>query len=142
MSTPLYLTAEERAVFEKLPADLRRNWIVMDETLTCYETERQLKIRRDIFRKQDPAFKALIAKLESMKEPKSFDEAIVAIGPIPKQLLLNLLFTMGAGYLRECVEGIVSSIREKSDVKALAEFSGLRHLLLESNLQPLPDHTP
>ncbi len=136
MSIPLYLTAEERMVFEKLPAKVREGWIVMEEMLTSYETERQLKVRRNIFRRKDPAFEALLAKLEGMKEPGSFDDAMAAIGCVPKSLIMNLLFTMGAGFLRECVQGVLGSVKIADDLRAVAELSGLRHLLLESNLKP------
>lgn len=135
MSTPLYLTAEERTVFEKLPADLRRNWIVMDETLTCYETERQLKIRRDIFRKKDPAFVRLLEKLGALKEPVSIEKLTEEVGPVPQILLMDIFFTMGAGFLRDCILAILSAAQP--DVSALAECAGLRHLLLESNSKPV-----
>ena len=135
MSTPLYLTAEERAVFEKLPASVREKWVVIDETLTSYETERQLKIRRDIFRKKDPAFMRLLEKLGTLKELVSIEQLTDAVGPVPPTLLMNIFFTMGAGFLRDCTMAILSSAQP--DVTALAECAGLRHLLLESNLKPV-----
>ncbi len=137
MTHPLYLTAQERKAFEKLPAKLREGWIVTEEMLTSYETEKQLKIRREIFRKKDPAFVDLLKKLEGMKESKTMEETLQAIGPITKPLLLHIYFTMGAGFLRECIAGMLPLSATDSDLQGMAEFSALRHLLLESNAQPV-----
>ncbi len=137
MSTPLYLTAEERAVFEKLPAKVREGWTVLEETLNAYETEKQLKIRRDIFRKKDPAFEKLAATLEKIQGSPTMEEVAHSVGPVPKMLLLNILFTMGAGYVRDWIRRFLPAATTQQDMASLSELTQIRHLLFEENLAPV-----
>src|SRR3989338_1997973 len=102
MAHPLYLTAQEQKVFEKLPAKLREGWKVEEEKLNAYETPRQLKIRREIFRKKDSKFLKLVKDLEKVKVIRSPEDLVSQIGEIPKHLLLNIVFMLGAVYLRIC----------------------------------------
>ncbi len=128
-TTTLYLTAEEKNVFEKLSDSLKEGWTVNEETGTAYETDEDLEIRYRLARFN--SYPQLQEMIEKVRNGAATSEQ--SLENIPKELLPTLYFTMGAKGIAAAISALLTQIQDDEGVKALAVWSMLRHDLLEAN---------
>ena len=134
MAHILYLTPAEKALLEKLPATLREGCEVTKETITAYETPEQLRERQDLLSGKDREFAILVKKMNALKADPSPEELGKMMESLPRHFLLTILYTMGAGFLRDCLLSALSQ-PAAGGIEGIATLSQLRHTLLESNLE-------
>lgn len=125
----LALTAEEKKLFEKLPASLREGWEIKEETLTSYESDEDLRMRASIAAfDEHPAVQKLLKDVQG-------GEAInrISLDAIPQNVFEELMFTMGARGMDRFIRALLSQCKKDEDLQGVAGLSALRHALLEGN---------
>lgn len=129
MNKTLFLTDAERASFESLPSGIKEGWLIEAESVSAYESERQMKIRLSL------------ADFSFHPEIKSFADAI-ADGGVPDMNVLDSLspevekeifFVLGARGVKSLIETLLPEIQNDEDVELLASLSAIRHELLSIN---------
>lgn len=129
MTTELQLTAKEKEVFDALDPALKEGWTVVDETLDCYETERQIAMR---CRLADftpyPQVAQFVERVAGGESPGN-----LSLNDLPDDVQKELYFTMGARGVNAMMQGLLSVITNDDEVAALAALSAARHKLLEIN---------
>ena len=130
----LYLTADEKKLFEKLPGKLREGCEVKDETQTYKDSSARQTLRLEVIRLHDPKVKALqqtaLAAKSEAELMKIVEEA--DLSGISDRDLTQLLFALGP----EAIKGIISTMFAKAqkneDIEQIAAFSALRNGMFES----------
>lgn len=127
MQTPLYLTADERKLFDGLSEALKDGWKVEKEMQNSYESEKVLSMR------------ARMAARESADVShffKKWDEAKGAANGLPKlsnEQMLEFFFTLGATGISVFIDALLREMKTDDDIQGVAHLSFLRHRLLAIN---------
>jgi hypothetical protein len=129
MNTTIYLTKDEQTVFDSLSEEVKTGWTVEEETLTCYETLRQIHMRISLadFR-HHPEVKNILEKIKNGMSPEK-----ISLDSIDAQVQKELFFTIGARGVAAFIATLLPEIKDDEDVEALATFSSIRHELLSIN---------
>ncbi len=133
MLTTLFLTVSERRRFDALPAKLKADWTVTDETGTAYETDYELTIRAHMA--EVAAFPALKTMIADMRAGKKVD--ISALGTIPDDMVPEMLFSIGARGISLLIDELLRNVKTDEEVQAIAGFSHFRREILQSNAKVL-----
>lgn len=129
MTTTLYLTTEEKKLFDALSPSLQEGWTVEQEDLDCYESDKQIQMR---YRLADfSAYPEVAHMVESVVNGE--DPATLSLDALPDTVQKELYFTMGARGVNALIRILISAISTDDDIAALAALSAARHELLTIN---------
>lgn len=136
MDTPLYLTADEKTLFDALPKDVRQSWEgrVAVENLTNYETKEQLMERmKTADYSKYPEVKTFIGKLTSnMISGKPLTE--FNFDDFPNEALPLFLYTLGATGMTALMNlSLQEAALTPDGLEGTALLSAARRNLLASN---------
>jgi hypothetical protein len=125
----LYLTADEKKVFDRLSERLREGWVVEEETGTAYEDATVLKIRAGMARfESQPELHAFVKS--AMDSGKVDPSTITTLHP---SVLPELFFTIGAHGVTLLMATMLGQMQTDEDILALAGLSSIRHDILATN---------
>lgn len=126
----LILTTDEQKMFHALSAPLQEGWTIEPETLTDhYETGEQIRMRHymaDL--KPYPQVKAIADKIAAGQ-----DIGEMSLDDIPDDFQKEFFFTIGARGVAAIMRTILAKAESDEDLRALEDFSAIRHKLLEIN---------
>lgn len=131
----LYLHPDERRLWEALPQGLRDGWTVKIETLSSYESERELEVRRHLIGRKNPQLQKVLRKIGTATDIKTMDDLLRVTGPLPISLLQSILFAVGAATLRNTILDALSHASTAADIDGIALLSQSRHALLQTNVE-------
>lgn len=130
----VYLTKQERKLYDGLPASLKKAWggKVEEEMGTAWETDEELIERAGYLRSQLPP--RLGAALEHMVS-KAGNEGLdaVEISDFPFEVLSKTLLVLGAVGLTAVINRAFVGASNVDDLSAIAGLSEVRHRILMSN---------
>jgi len=134
MAHPLYLTVDERTLFDALPAKLKEGWEVKEEKGTYQDDDMKRMLRMTFVRLQDPALKQLQVKLKSVKNEQELVELgkTVDFSSASEEDLAELFFAMGAKDMTRLLRMKMHSAQMDDDLDGIAALSGIRHTFYES----------
>lgn len=140
MAAPtLHLRPEEKKLFDALPAELKEGWKISAEKLQAEERPEELKMRRLMFRVEDPQAKQILGKMETAKFQGNLQELYAASRPLPKATMFEVFFTLGVKALSAMLRGLLETAKTDEDLQGVMELSAVRHALMESNAE-IPSH--
>ncbi len=132
----LYLTKTERALYDKLPASLKKAWggEVAEETGDGWETHEELRERANIVLENiDPVLRDELAQyLASYTKTGPNAEAVDLLN-VSDHLLPHLLFIIGASGMALVMARDLLDAKNQEDVEHIAVLSQLRHRLLNTS---------
>lgn len=130
----LHLTADESAVFAKLPATLTAGLVVEKETLQFEDTKDRRKMRFELLRLSDPAFQAMKKRIESATSEADFAQILKTLdfSKVGNRDFSRLLYALGPDALSLIISDVLGNVSSKDDLDLLAALAGLRHLMLEA----------
>ncbi len=124
----VFLTKDEKQLFQGLPANLTKDWEVLDEIQNSYESPAVLSIRRAMSTLgKFPQVGKIVQNVRQSEVEK------VSLEGIPDQILTELCFTIGAVGVSVLMQAILRKAESEDDLQALMTFGHLRHDLLETN---------
>jgi hypothetical protein len=129
MSSVLYLTADEKKVFDGLSETVREGWNVELEKNEAWETDEQLAVRANIA--DFSAWPALRDMVDDARFGK--DIAIENLKSMPQEVLPELFFTIGARGMTMIIRTLLLKKPMDEDIESIAALSMLRHDLFEAN---------
>jgi len=134
MAHPLYLTTDERTLFDALPAKLKEGWEVKEEKGTYQDDDMKRMLRMTFVRLQDPALKQLQVKLKSVKNEQELVELgkTVDFSSASEEDLAELFFAMGAENMTLVIRMQLAEVRSDSDLDAVSMLSNVRHVFYNS----------
>jgi hypothetical protein len=136
MNKTLHLTKGERALFDKLPDNLREGWEVQDETRVFKDTPEKRRMRLELMRVSSPQLRDFQKKAPEMK---TVDELLAAMDGVNLSALddddiLQLYFAMGPGAVGALIVAHLSEAADDSAVEGVSALSLIRFGLLNSLL--------
>jgi len=134
MSNALYLTAEERPIFDALSAELKEGWEVEEEQIIFVDGWEKRVARLSFVRLHDPALLKLKEKAQSgVSEQEIFTEIeSTNLENATDDDLAELFFALGPNALTPFIAPLLHGIKQDSDLETLMEFTALRHSLLSA----------
>lgn len=135
----VYLTKQERKLYDGLPAGLKKSWggKVEEETGTVWETDEELDARARYAQKNMSArTKLAVQKMFISGEKHGFDN--IADVDFPKDALPYVLMAFGAVGLTAVIDGTLRSMESAEEFESLEESTAARHRILLSNASSIP----
>ncbi len=135
MSTTLYLTADEKKAFDKLPESVRKGVKVEVEKLTFEDSDEKRAVRFRNMKLTDERLLKLQRETKVMQSPDAIKKAMESldITTLPKKDLIELYFVLGptalSHFVAVALEGL---IKGDTDLGGLESFSAIRHGLLQA----------
>lgn len=130
----LILTADERKIFDTLPATLKEGWMVEEETGNAYETHEELSMRQRMASFEDfPQLQALAQQVTGNRPL-----AEISLQEVPPEILPEFCFTIGARGLSALIALALRQAKDDEDIEGLAGFTSLRHEMLIANTSASP----
>jgi len=130
-NTTLYLTDEEKTVFDKLSDELKEGWTVEAAVIDYEETPQKQRIRFDVMNIQSPALQEF---QEKTKEAKTKGE----IGVLAAELdfssfndvdLTEIFYALGPVSIGILIAQFLSGVQSDEDIQGILGMSILRNLL-------------
>ena len=142
MSMRIYCTPAERTIVESLPAEVRRDCVIEEETLRYADTPASMRERLRTMRLHTPALKDFQAKAATVGNEDEMDALLNTLQgmAITEQELLDICFGLGPLPLTDLMLRQLGSIKDRQDFADTAAISELRHAVLATlqNVPPLP----
>lgn len=134
MSPTLYLTADERSLYEKLGESLREGWAVETESQSFSDSPEKRQMRAELVRLSDPQLKNF---RESAMKAESQDELNALMGKVDlsklrDEDLTSLFFLAGPEVLGVLIANMLIAVQDDSGLETVSALSMLRHSLLKS----------
>ena len=130
-NTTLYLTDEEKAVFNGLSNELKEGWTVENANIEYDETTQKQRIRFDVMNIQDPALQKF---QEKIKEAKTKEEIEALASELDFSALNNvdlteIFYALGPISIGILIEQLIGEVESDEDIQGILGMSVLRHLL-------------
>jgi hypothetical protein len=122
MNNTLFLTADERTLFQALPEALRDGWAVENVAELKMESPEDLEMRKEMFQVE-------MAKPTKTKQLENLADIAAGKAEMPPEFFLNVLFTMGVAGMTENLKVILEHAKNDTDVQGAALLSQLRQSL-------------
>ena len=127
--TTLYLTAQEKSLFDGLPDSIKQGWTVEAEKSDAYETPEVLRMRMQMV--DLGKYPSALGILERLKNGE--DLRNINLEGLSPDVLRELAFTIGAKGMAVLISRLLKSARTDKDIEGLAGMSLIRHEILEVN---------
>jgi len=129
MNTTLYLTADEKSVFEKLPEELKEGWTVEDETQDSYESDEDLAMRAHMANFEDsPNLKSAIENVQKTGEPGD-----ISLDDVPEKFYESFFFTIGAVGMTVFLRAALLNAESEEDMGRVCLLGIMRNEMLKAN---------
>ena len=130
-NTTLYLTAEEKAVFDGLSDELKEGWSVEVEAIDYEETTMKQQVRFDVMNVQSPGLQDFQekAKAVSTKEEIETLASELDFSAFNDVDITELFYALGPFSIGELITRFLGEAKVDEDIQGILGMSALRHLL-------------
>ena len=134
MAHPLYLTAEERKLFDSLPEKLREGWIIKEEKGTYQETEQKRMLRLTFLNLHDPQLRAFQDKAKNARTHEEFLKLIekVDLRKASQEDLAELFFGLGSEGMSVVIQSLLPLAKTDEDLNGISFISTIRNGFYET----------
>lgn len=132
----LYLTTEEKTMYDALPEHLREGWNVTDET-EWYERAEELDLRYRMADLMDPACRELLEAAKDVRSSADFEKvaATFDVSSLSQEQTAELFFILGSKIVTYMIAYLLKSVENDEDIEGIGGLSAIRHLLFETNAE-------
>ncbi len=129
MSHPLYLTADEKKLFAKLPEDLREGWEVKDEKGKYKDTEKKRMLRLTFMKLTSPELRKFQNAAQKASSIEKLMQLIQSVDLLKSSEddLIELFFALGPVGMGFIVSTLLTEAKTDQDIDGVALISGIRH---------------
>ena len=130
----LYLTVDEKKLFDALSDGLKEGWEVEAEKQEYTDTKERYKMRLSFLKLSDPTlldFKEKVQNAKSEEEIKELMEGFDFKG-VSQSDLAELFFALGPKDVSILMRLQLAEVKNDKDVEIVAALSNIRHELLKS----------
>ena len=130
-NTTLYLTAEEKAVFDGLSDELKEGWNVVVEEIDYEETPIKQRIRFDVMNVQSPGLQDFQEKAKTVgtKEEIETLASELDFSAFNDVDITELFYALGPFSIGELITRFLGEAKADEDIQGILGMSALRHLL-------------
>lgn len=135
MAHPLYLTADERKLFDALPTSLTKGWKTEEEKWQFQDSREKMQARMRNLHLNHPALKQLQrkAKVEKYSPEEILDMAnTIDLSGLTESDILELAFAWGPGVFTDMIHAALNNAFAVDSIDDLAHLTCIRHGLLEA----------
>lgn len=136
MHTVLHLTADERAFWDALSAELQEGWTVEKEARTFDDSHEKRLARLSVTQFSNPELVQQMqrgAALQSFEDIADFLEQ-TELQEAPAEDTAQLLFVLGPDFASTMIALGLATARTDEDIRSVAALSALRGQLLDALL--------
>ena len=128
----LYLTADEKKLYDALSDDLKEGWETEEETITFEDTDELRQLRIDLMEVSSPVTKDIQEKAQGKKTMQEAAEALkdYDLTNLSEDDMWEVFFALGPDTVTSMIEKLFVDVKEDKDVENISTFSIVRHELL------------
>lgn len=131
----LYLTKEEKKIFDALSEGVRDGWEVEEENGTFDDNAEKMRTRLALLRLHDPKLMSLRDKASGSTDIDRIAELVqeMDLSGISEDDLAELFFALGPSVLSTIIGDLLKSATTDKDIDDLQSLTFIRHELLASS---------
>lgn len=131
MSLELYLTPKEQEQFETCSNELKAGWKVHAATIVYQENPTKRLARFRIMHIKGKALKTFQEQVRTASSTEQIDAMVqtIDIDQVDDVDLTEILYAMGPVLIEQFILYYLKKVKSDEDIKGLAGFSTIRHLL-------------
>ncbi len=131
--------ADEQALFDALPENVREEWKVKAEDQTFTDTDQRRQIRFELLNVHDAKLLGFVETAKSVSSVEDFQALVekTDFTGVSNSDISELLFAIGPSGVTAMLHGALKHVETDEDVAYVAELSQARHEML-SALQNFP----
>ena len=129
----LYLTQEEKTLFDGLSADLKEGWEVEEETLV-FEDPDDLYMRYQIANFPDPVMQSLADSARGALSPEDIQKVAAGFDftSLSQEQMAELFFVLGTRITTGMLVTVLKNVDSDEDIEGIAGLTMIRRMLMES----------
>lgn len=129
----LYLTAEERKIFERLPAVLRNTCHIANETRTFPESKKHFQLRRAAVTFESKKLRELSRKLAHATSIDDIQTAMATadLSDISHKDIIGMYFIAGPRVLSVTIVDRLMKAETEQDLEEIGGLCGIRSVLFD-----------
>lgn len=130
----LFLTGEEKKLFESLSNNVKEGWEVEIETNEYEDTPEKFELRLDTYMPYDPVLRVLADELSNAKDSANALEIAMNtdFSNISEDALIDLFYTLGSDSISAMIQKMLENASKDENIHEVAAFSVIRHSLLSA----------
>lgn len=130
----LYLTADEKKLFDALPAAVRDGWVIELEQRTFVDTPEKRNMRFSLVRLHDPKLLAFRDRIASMSSADALISVMkdMDMQGVSEDDLAELFFALGPNVLSVIIPALITAATTDASLEEVCSLSVLRRSLLSS----------
>lgn len=130
----LTLTADELALFQALPEELRKGWKTEEETLRFQDSESRRLTRLEFMKLTSPAMKGLSDALGKAETNADIEAALKGVDftQLTEQDGNELFFALGPDILSGIIAAFLANTKDANALEDLSDMCRMRHEILVS----------
>lgn len=135
MAHPLYLTADERKLFDVLPEKLKEGWEVKGEKGRIKDSPQQRVLRAMFLHVEHPSLRELQQKAKQGLSDKEFVNLCrkIDLNKVPQTDLAELFFVVGSEGMSVFTSVLLQQAKNDDDLDSIAALSAVRRAFIESS---------
>lgn len=129
---PLFLTADERKVFDALPAAVREGWEVRAERDAVPDDAARRAMRLQLLHLHDPALRAFVRSAGETKDSAALTALVLGMDlkGVADADLAELCFALGPVPLTAIIADLLPKTKTDDDLEGVQAIALIRHSLL------------
>ncbi len=134
MMKTIYLTAQEKNIYDALPDDVREGWEVEDETVSYQDSDAKRATRFALLRLHDPkllAFRDVASKVKNIEDLNVLNQRS-DLSDVQDADLAELFFALGPEVLTHLIGFLFPSISDDEALEDIVALTVIRHSFLTS----------
>lgn len=134
MSQTLFLTANEKKIFDMLPADVKKGWSVKAEKRVFKDSKEDFRLRWTKIRFKSEKLRTLERKLASAKSMADVQKGManVDLSDLPKEDIIGTLFIGGPDMVGAAILSALVAVRSSTDLTRIVSLIEARSVLLDA----------
>lgn len=128
----LFLTAEERKVFEGLSSDIKEGWNVKEESSVPEDSSERIGIRLQLLHLRDVKLQAFQKKAHILSSAEDLSSLIEStdLSGVAEADLAELAFALGATNVSVLLGSMLREVKSDDDLIGISALAVIRHSLL------------
>lgn len=130
MQHTLYLTAEEKKLFDGLPDTLREGWVVEGEQIHFVDSDKHRITRAKLTKFRDPRFTKIHTEILNADSPEKTLSMLETMDiSMQDEDFVSLLFALGPDVISTFIHFLLTEVKSDKDVATISALSFIRHSL-------------
>jgi len=133
MFTTIFLTAEEKKLFNPLSDELKGDWEVQDEVINYEESAEKQRMRCKLMKLSDPELQKAFDEIQSIEadSQESFAKWVdsLKLAELNDDDINEIFYALGPVSISKMLVQMIAQAKNNEDIEFIAAIAAIRHVM-------------